>query len=434
MLIQRKYIKGMAFSLLSTTLLLSACNSSTTNSSTKENDKGSQNIKVSYMKSGTYDKAAEDIAQKMSSQGLSVKVDAFPWAALRQKNTTDIISGNNNYDVMSGGYYLADVYPNFSSLKTNMEKSQYGKGMIPGILDKSQKFNGEPIGAPYGVDAYGIIYRTDLFEQAGIPLPKTWEEFNSALTTLKQKLPQGVEAYAFSAGANDQLPDIFFPRYAGTYINKDGKYQLEKDKAIKAIENAQFAIKQGPSNITGLSIDQVNAMFLQGKVAVIEGWPSFIASMAVDSTKSKVVGKWGVAPYPEGGFPDLSLWNLYIPKKSKHPDAAWKWVDTFTNEQNSTENFIKYGIGSVYTSSYSDPKVVEKYGKAYLDGEQNNVQHAKVPPLAGQAIDALGQNLGDVFTGKISPEKAVEQINQSWASIPVPAALSDQAKQDNLHK
>ena len=35
---------------------------------------------------------------------------AFPWAVLRQNNTTDLITGAGQYQVMSGGYYLADVY------------------------------------------------------------------------------------------------------------------------------------------------------------------------------------------------------------------------------------------------------------------------------------------------------------------------------------
>ena len=68
-------------------------------------DRGaSQNITVTYMASGTYDVAARDVARQLKKEGINVTVDAFPWAVLRQKNTTDILSGAKNYDVMSGSY------------------------------------------------------------------------------------------------------------------------------------------------------------------------------------------------------------------------------------------------------------------------------------------------------------------------------------------
>ncbi|RPI97776.1 MAG: extracellular solute-binding protein, partial [Chloroflexi bacterium] len=67
-------------------------------------------LTVSYMQSGTYDKAAEELAPRFEEEtGVAVKVVAFPWADLRQNNTTDLLTGTGEYDVMSGSYYLADV-------------------------------------------------------------------------------------------------------------------------------------------------------------------------------------------------------------------------------------------------------------------------------------------------------------------------------------
>ena len=394
----------------------------------------SASITVSYMASGTYDKAAHDVAAQLKKQGVNVAVDAFPWAVLRQKNTTDILSGAHHYDVMSGSYYLADIYPHFASLAAYMKKSNYGQGMIHGLLAHSEFFNGQPIGAPYGPDSYGLIYRTDLLKKYGIKPPKTWTQFDADLRLLKSKLPSSIYPYAFAAGANEQLPGLFFARYGSYFLNKGGHYALDTAKAVAAIKDAQFALKQGPSNITGLSIDQANALFLQGKVAMMEGWPSFIAAAASDPKQSKVVDKWGVAPYPRPGFPWLSLWQLFIPSSSSNKDAAWKWIETYTNQQNSTTFFLKYGIGSGYTATYKDPRAVKRFGRPFLAGEQKNIARAKNPPLSGEAQDAFSQTLGDVFTGRTSPDKAVQQVNSKWSSVTVPKALLQAAQRNGFQQ
>ena len=53
------------------------------------------------MESGTYDAAAKQIAQEFQKEhGVEVKIVAFPWAVLRQNNTTDLITGAGQYQVM----------------------------------------------------------------------------------------------------------------------------------------------------------------------------------------------------------------------------------------------------------------------------------------------------------------------------------------------
>jgi ABC-type sugar transport system, periplasmic component len=397
-----------------------------------ENNKA-QTISVSYMQSGTYDKAAQEVADQLKADGITTNVEAFPYAVLRQKNTTDIVSGANHFDVMSGSYYLSDLYSHFLPLDDRIAKDNYGQGFIPGILDNCEALNGKTVGAPYGVDSFGLIYRTDLFQQAGITPPKTWDDFKKDLDILKQKLPSDVLPYAFSVGANEQLIGIFMVRYNGSYISKDGKFELEADKAVSALKDCASLMKYGPSNITALTIDQTNALFLQGKVAMIEGWPSFIASQVADPNKSKISGKYAVAVYPtDGGHPWLSLWNMFIPSKSKSPDAGWTWIKTFTNEKNATSMFKNYGIGSIYESSYKDADVIAKYGNEYLDGVVGNIKNAVNPPLSGEANDLFNKIMGDMLVNKITPEAAVKQINDGWASLQVPKSTLEYAQKHGL--
>src|ERR1700710_1218940 len=73
-----------------------------------------QNLTFSVMASGTYDKAAEALAPAfIAKTGAKTTIAAFPWATLRQNNITDVVTGTNQFQVMSGGFYLADIYAHF---------------------------------------------------------------------------------------------------------------------------------------------------------------------------------------------------------------------------------------------------------------------------------------------------------------------------------
>jgi hypothetical protein len=60
---------------------------------------------------------------------------------------------------------------------------------------------------------------------------------------------------------------------------------------------------------------------LSGELAQSEVWPSFIRADARDPSKSQIVDRWALTPFP--GPSELSLWNLAIPQTSPRQDLAW---------------------------------------------------------------------------------------------------------------
>jgi ABC-type glycerol-3-phosphate transport system substrate-binding protein len=388
-------------------------------------------ITVSYMASGTYDKAAEVLAKELKDQGVDVSVAAFPWAVLRQNNTNQLIAGSGEFDAMCGSYYLADVYQYMQPLDENIKKDNISAGMIPDIMQKSEWSNGKQIGIPFGIDAYGIIYRTDLFKDAGIePSFATWADFVTGAAALKEKLPKDVAPFVYAGGAAEQGPAIFFGEYDGTYINKDGKFELVPDKAAAALQVYKDSDPYAAEGSKAFSVDESNAVFLDGKAAMIIGWPSFLRAAADDPTKSKVVGMWAQMEFPGKGFPWLSLWNIFMNSASKNQDAAWTWIREYTSEKNALRWFTEYGIGSVYESTYQDPALL---ARSYdLENAVKNFARAKNPPLSGEAQDYFASVINEVITGQIEPMAAVEKINAKWATLTVPPATLESAQRNGL--
>src|SRR5215218_3799488 len=108
-------------------------------------------IAATYMKSGTYDVAAEKFAEEFKSKnGTSVDIKALPYAALRQNNTNAVISGSCDYNVISGSYYLANIYNYFLPLDDLANRSNYAEPLAPGLWDHSEFYKGKHVGVPYG--------------------------------------------------------------------------------------------------------------------------------------------------------------------------------------------------------------------------------------------------------------------------------------------
>jgi ABC-type glycerol-3-phosphate transport system substrate-binding protein len=394
---------------------------------------GAAELNFSVMESGTYDKAANEVATQFKEKtGVDVKVSAFPWAVLRQNNTTDLISGTGQYDVMSGGYYLADVYGYFAPLSDYIAKDSYADGVIPGLMQpgRSEFSSGKQVGIPYGVDAYGLIYNKELLDKAGVsPDFATWTDMAVACEKI-EAANVGVACFSHPTGNPEQIGAFFFSGYDGAYVGADGKYGLDAAKATAAAEEIAALWQYLPEKGSALTFDEAHQVFKDQKAAILITWPSFVTNQ-LDSDDSPVKGKWSMAKLPGAGFPWLSLWQLFMPASAEDKDTAWAWIKAYAGPENAERNMIDHNINSVWTATYDNPELKAKnahFWPALLAGYET----AKNPPLSGEAQDVLTNTLQDVVNGRIAAADAIASINEKWAAIPVPAPLDEAAAGSGL--
>ncbi len=390
-------------------------------------------LAFSVMESGTYNKAAEALAPAFEKQtGAKLKIVAFPWAILRQNNTTDLVTGANQYQVMSGGYYLADVYSYFTPLTEFINKDDYAKGMIPGLMQPghSEWNEGQQIGIPYGVDAYGLLVNTEILKQAGVtPDFKDWDAVAAACDKIAA-VSAGTSCIAHSTGNPEQIGAFFFSTYDGSFIDKEGHYALESGKAVAAAAELPKLWKYLPKNGAAMSFDEAGALFRDGKVAMLVDWPSFV-SKSLDADGSAVRGKWTQVRFPGKGFPWLSLWQIFVPKTAPDPTLAWTWIKTFAGPEHARANYVDYNINSVWLAVYDDAELEAKHAHQW-PAMVADFARAKNPPLSGEAQDFLTNTLQDVANGRVKPEDAVARVNKTWADIPVAAPMLGAAKGSGL--
>ncbi len=387
-----------------------------------------QNFTFSVMASGTYDKAAADLATQFEAEtGVKTTIAAFPWAILRQNNITDVVTGTNQYQVMSGGFYLVDIYPNFVPLGDMIKADNLAEGIIPGLMDpgRSEYFNGRQIGFPYGTDVYGVMVNDEMLAQAGVSGDfKTWADFVAACPKIESALPE-VACFSHPTGSPEQISAFFTGAYDGTYINAAGKYELDTAKAVEVGKLLAELWKHLPKQGNAMSFDEANAAFRDGKAAMLVTWPSF-ANKFLDEEGSPIKGHWHQVSFPGPGFPQLSQWQLFMVNAAPDRDLAWKWIKTFAGPENAALNYKKYGIGSPWKALYDDPELKAAHAHDW-PAKLADLPRAQNPVLSGEALDFLNNTMQDVANGRISPEDGIASINAAWANFPVPATLMEVA-------
>lgn len=388
-----------------------------------------QDFTFSVMASGTYDKAAADLAPAFDAKtGAKTTIAAFPWAILRQNNITDVVTGTHQYQVMSGGFYLVDIYPRFVPLAEMIKKDNLGEGMIEGLMGpgRSEYFNGQQIGFPYGTDVYGVMVNDDLLKQAGVSGDfKTWADFVAACPTIEAKAP-GVACFSHPTGSPEQISAIFLGAYDSTFIGADGKYALDTAKAVEVGKLMAELWKHLPKQGNAMSFDEANAAFRDGKAAMLVTWPSF-ANKFLDEEGSPIKGRWHQVSFPGPGFPSLSQWQMFMVDSAPDKNLAWEWIKTFAGPDAAKQNYVKYGIGSPWKALYDDPELRAAHAHDW-PAKLADLPRAQNPVLSGEALDFLNSTMQDVANGRVSPEDGIASINAAWANFPVPPTMMETAK------
>lgn len=273
--------------------------------------------------------------------GVKVKYVNLPEDQLRDQLTQGAATGSSPYDVVSIGPSEVPIWaknnwltPLDNYLKS--DKSFDESDIIPAVLN-GLTLNKQLYGVPISGESSMLMYRKDLFEQAGVTMPAnpTWDDVASLAAKLQDK-SKNIAGICMrgdaSWGASMAALNPIINSYSGVWYDQNWKPQLSSANAVKAID--MYLNLQRNYGIPGASSagfpECLNA-FTQGNAAM--WFDATSAGSSVESPKtSSVVGKVGYAPAPVESWKGngwLWSWNLAITNTSKHKDAAWKYLSYF---------------------------------------------------------------------------------------------------------
>ncbi|MBN9211673.1 MAG: sugar ABC transporter substrate-binding protein [Microbacterium sp. 71-36] len=246
----------------------------------------------------------------------------------------------------------------------------------------------EVYGVPQDAGPMALFYRKDLFEQNGIAIPTTWDEYREAAKKIRAL---GGYITNFSQSDINQFAGFVW-QAGGQWFSNDGdawKVDLTSDASTKVADYWQGLIADDLVSSYPAWTDEWNNAYNTGEVW---SWNSAVwGANSISSGAPDTSGKWAVAEAPQwqAGQSSAGNWggsSIAVFKSTKHLYEAAKfalWLNTSEEALTSlnktaaiypaTKDGLKLPALQEGVPFYGDQKIYDVFAKASGEVDPNFV-------------------------------------------------------------
>lgn len=200
---------------------------------------------------------------------------------------------------------------------------------------EEMKSDGKLYGLPLLVDVRSLAYNVDLFEEAGVEPPTTWDELRDVAKKLTVKNDNGSLKRSGFLLNDPGLFNMWLWQAGGELVNKDGtKTAYDSEQGLQVLDFWKSLLDAG---VYTNGFADTNDVFAAGDAAMKLTGPWDIPTL------DKADGlNYSIAEPPAGPNGDKSSimggFGLVIPNGAKHSEGAWEFMKWWaTSEENGVE-------------------------------------------------------------------------------------------------
>nr|WP_322097284.1 sugar ABC transporter substrate-binding protein [Nakamurella alba] len=357
--------------------------------------------------------------------GITVNYTVLPENDMRAKADIEFKNQAGQYDVATLSNFEIPIWSQNGWLADLTEYSaadtSFNQADIFPAFTQSLSTDGKIYGEPFYGESSFLMYRTDVFEKAGVTLPDnpTWDEVAAAAEKVDGVEPgmkgiclRGLPGWGQLGGPLTTVINTF----GGAWFDADWNALLDDPKTVEAVQFYTDLVKEhGEVSPSQAGFTECLNNFVQGKVAM--WYDATSAAGSVESADSPVKGKVGYvqAPVKEtkaSGW--LYTWAWAIQEAAKEKDAAWQFVSWASSQQ--YEELVGEELGwprvpsGKRASTYSNPDYIAEAG-AFSEPTLTALQSVDpanpgVQPRPTIGIQFVGipefTSLGDEVTASLS--------------------------------
>ncbi|WP_374064173.1 ABC transporter substrate-binding protein [Streptomyces himalayensis] len=275
---------------------------------------------------------------------------------------------------------------------------------------------GEVWAIPQDTGPMGMLYRKDIFDQHGIQVPTTWDEFAAAARTLHKADP---DVYLTNLAANEPAAwhGLLWQAGAKPYATSgESTLSISVDDAVskKLGEYWGGLAKEGVISTDPDFTDGWYAGFNKGKYAtwLTAAWgPGFLSGSA-----KSTAGKWRAAPLPQwdASKPVSGNWGgstTAVIRATKNPIAAAQFAQFLNSDPASAKMFV--------TKQFSFPATKALLADASFTGD--------APAFyGGQKVNQLFADISDTVSTSFQWPPFLDQAATDWTET-VGKSLADKS-------
>ncbi len=393
-----------------------------------------KNIKAT-LTFATWDNEAMDVFEELDLEGRFQEL--YPNVNIEIEEFKDDIEYFNQMKIRAAANELPDImylqtrfYPVFKDYMMDLSDT---KAAANNILAAECAVDGRIIGIPEKISTDYVFYWSDVFEEAGVAVPHTWEEFVTASETLQKHYEAADPDFmAIAMGAKDGWPMYPLMEYAAASFSGESNYWdimatedepfAEGTEINKAFTKVYDLLNRGVlgRDPLGLGYDQALSMFLNKKAAMMIDNSMGMAKIAASGVDLSTL-KTFYTPYTDenGQFNHIVQGDFFmgVTNTSENPELAKAFLE-FYFEDFYGDYIMELASDSTMTNA---PKEKNQY-MAYADAEQPEMN----------LVNYMGG--GDDFTAIVNKckfdhnkvgaqmlmegfdlEQCFDELNKSWS-------------------
>lgn len=366
-------------------------------------EKAEKVLMWSYMGGGEGELLAAMIDEYNESQTRYVaEVEYVPFGDMKQRYSMGLVSkelpdlgivDNPDMAAFASSGLFKDIT---AEIQAWGQIENYFEGPVNSTL-----LDGKYYGIPFTSNCLALFYNKALLKEAGVDVPKTWDDLLESGRMLASK---GHYALALSALKTEEGVFQFLPTYLSTGATVENP---DSPEGIKALTFYKTLIDEGimSSEVINWNQSDVQKQFSTGKAAMMINGPWNINSVRADSPDMD----WGIAMVPKDskyasvlggenigiikGGNEAGAWDLlsYIADKEK-VDAFISQTGYFPPRRDVAEENPRWKTDPVLSIFMEEMQFAMPRGP-----------HAKWPQISAALAEALQKGI----VGSVSPAQAM---------------------------
>jgi ABC-type glycerol-3-phosphate transport system substrate-binding protein len=349
---------------------------------------------------------------------VDVQIEALPYGQMRDRIVSSFLAPEPTYDLIivdnpwmydfASSDYLEPLNERIEAAGGGYNYSDFAEP-----VRSIAEVNGQTYGIPFYNYGLSLIYRKDLFEQAGIQPPGSLDELQSAAEQLKTEDRAGI-------AMQPQRGYKIFEEWANWLFAAGGQIQNQNGEIVLDSPEARDALKRyiatyeccAPPNSLNWGFDSALRSVSGGNAAMMISYNWMLPTLNDSGGPAgDLAGNFDVAEVP-GGEAVLGAWYWSIPANSANKEAAWSFVNWITNPEQAVER-VSMGGAPVRNSVMENEQVWEQgFGESYYKTVQSILQDSAPladGPSAEEMIQAVGTELNAAAAGEKGVDQAITQ-------------------------
>ncbi|WP_026925248.1 ABC transporter substrate-binding protein [Glycomyces arizonensis] len=259
----------------------------------------------------------------------------------------------------------------------------------PGFLDTA-KLDGELVAVPISGNTLSLLYRSDWFEQNGVPAlepGQTWDDYKAAIATLTPALGEGKWGGGDWAGQYHFM-ELWLRQQGGSFYTEDGTaLNFEQPDLVEWWGTSAEAYAAGHVPPVEITIEWTTDGLVQDALASEITWDNFMPSLA--PTVADNGGTLALTAPPTVDPNNLGLYlkpgmQLVISGTTEYTEQSAKLVDFLQTDPEAIA-ILGTNRGIPATNVGKDNVEVDEYAQAVIDYEASVEQYLTTPPPAPPA-------------------------------------------------